>query len=116
PGLLGAMMGFFGYVAVFHRGRWMKKVAAVLVFYPALIAVNYLMQDAGSNLFFAYTGAPGEPGPGWTESDWFWSTLIHTLSLLARLGFWVGPGPSSAGSSSGSPRASPPPCGGWWTR
>lgn len=90
PGLLGAMMGFFGYVAVFHRGRWMKKVAAVLVFYPALIAVNYLMQDAGSNLFFAYTGAPGEPGPGWTESDWFWSTLIHTLSLLARLGFWVG--------------------------
>ena len=71
-------------------GRWMKKVAAVLVFYPALIAVNYLMQDAGSNLFFAYTGAPGEPGPGWTESDWFWSTLIHTLSLLARLGFWVG--------------------------
>lgn len=90
PGLLGAMVGFFGYVAVFHRGRWMKKVAAVLVFYPALIAVNYLMQDAGSNLFFAYTGAPGEPGPGWTESDWFWSTLIHTLSLLARLGFWVG--------------------------
>ena len=53
PGLLGAMVGFFGYVAVFHRGRWMKKVAAVLVFYPALIAVNYLMQDAGSNLFFA---------------------------------------------------------------
>ena len=90
PGLLGAMVGFFGYVAVFHRGRWMKKVAAVLVFYPALIAVNYLMQDAGSNLFFAYTGAPGEPGPGWTESDWFWSTLIHTLSLVARLGFWVG--------------------------
>ena len=90
PGLLGAMVGFFGYVAVFHRGRWMKKVAAVLVFYPALIAVNYLMQDAGSNLFFAYTGAPGEPGPGWTESEWFWSTLIHTLSLLARLGFWVG--------------------------
>ena len=42
PGLLGAMVGFFGYVAVFHRGRWMKKVAAVLVFYPALIAVCLL--------------------------------------------------------------------------
>ena len=89
-GLLGAMAGFFVYVAVFHRGQWMKKAAAVLVFYPALIAVNYLMQDAGAAVFFAYTGAPGDTYQGWTESDWFWSTLIHTLSLLARLGFWVG--------------------------
>ena len=89
-GLLGAMAGFFAYVAVFHRGQWMKKAAAVLVFYPALIAVNYLMQDAGAAVFFAYTGAPGDTYQGGTESDWFWSTLIHTLSLLTRLGFWVG--------------------------
>ncbi len=91
PGLLGAMVGFFGYVAVFHRGRWMKKVAAVLVFYPAPHCGQ--LPHAGRRVepfLRLYRRPPGEPGPGWTESDWFWSTLIHTLSLLARLGFWVG--------------------------
>lgn len=30
--LLGAMLGFVAYVTVFHRGRWMEKLTAVLVF------------------------------------------------------------------------------------
>ena len=48
PGLIGVLTGFGAYVALFHRGRWMEKLSAVLVFGPALIAVNYMTQDAGS--------------------------------------------------------------------
>ena len=53
--LVGALAGFVAYIVIFHRGRWIEKLSAVLMFYPALIAVNYLMQDIGSRVFFATT-------------------------------------------------------------
>lgn len=88
--LFGALLGFAAYVAVFYRGRWMEKTAAVLVFYPAVIAVNYLMQDIGSRLFRGLTGAPGDMDLGWTGQQYLISTAIHTVSLLLRLLFWLG--------------------------
>lgn len=89
PALLGELLGFFAYTAVFHRGKWTEKITAVLVFYPAVIAVNYLMQDMGSRLFFSITNAPSEPLM-WTQKDFIISTAIHTFSLFLRLIFWVG--------------------------
>lgn len=89
PNLLGALLGFSLYIFVFHRAKWTEKIAAVLVFYPAVIAVNYLMQDMGARLFFACTGAPLDQDLGWTEEIYFISTAIHTVSLLIRLLFWV---------------------------
>lgn len=88
--LFGALLGFAVYVAVFYRDRWMEKMAAVLVFYPAVIAVNYLMQDIGSRLFRSLTGAPGDMDLGWTEQQYLISTAVHTVSLLLRLLFWLG--------------------------
>ena len=54
--LLGTLIGFCIYLIIFHRGRWVEKLTAVLIFYPAVIAVNYMMQDIGSNIFFGLTG------------------------------------------------------------
>ena len=88
--LFGALTGFAAYVAVFYRDRWMEKTAAVLVFYPAVIAVNYLMQDIGSRLFFGLTRAPGDMDLGWTRQQYLISTFVHTVSLLLRLLFWIG--------------------------
>ncbi len=89
-GLLGAMAGFLIWLGVFHRGRWIERLTAVLVFYPAIIAINYLTQDIGSRLFFFVSGAPAEPSSGgWTEADFLLSTAIHTASLLFRLLFWI---------------------------
>ncbi|MDO4307898.1 MAG: GHKL domain-containing protein [Eubacteriales bacterium] len=88
--LFGTLLGFAAYVAVFYRGRWMEKTAAVLVFYPAVIAVNYLMQDIGSRLFLGMTGAPGDMDLGWTGQQYLISTAVHTISLLLRLLFWLG--------------------------
>lgn len=88
-GILWALAGFAVYTVVFFRGGWMEKLTAVLVFYPALIAVNYLMQDIGSRLFFWKTGAPVEMELGWTREMLFFSTLFHTISLLMRLLFWL---------------------------
>lgn len=89
-GILGALLGFAAYVAVFHQGRWIEKVTAVLVFYPALIAVNYLMMDIGRRYFFVSTGAPVSESLGWTQEQRLASTAIYTASLLLRFLFWLG--------------------------
>ncbi len=58
PGsLFGTMLLFFLFVLLFYRGTFMEKLSVLLVFYPALIAINYLMLDTGSRLFKLATGA-----------------------------------------------------------
>ncbi len=54
--LLGALAGFVVYIVIFHCGSWIEKLSAVLVFYPALIAVNYLMMDIGKEIFYTSAG------------------------------------------------------------
>lgn len=88
--LLGMLLGFCVYVLVFHRGRWVEKLTTVLIFYPTVIAVNYLMENTGRRCFFAITNAPPEIELGWTQEQLFISTAINTLSLLLRLLFWIG--------------------------
>lgn len=87
--LLGTMALFFAYVLIFYCGTLMEKVSVLLVFYPALIAVNYLMLDIGGRLFFATTQATYEEMAQHPEIMLI-STAIHTVSLLLRLLFWIG--------------------------
>ena len=87
--LLGSLIGFSLYLILFHRGRWVEKLTAVLIFYPAVIAINYIMQDAGASLFFGITKAPNETS-AWTPEVMLLSTAIHAVTLLARLLFWTG--------------------------
>jgi len=87
--LLGTMALFFAYVLVFYRGTLMEKVSVLLVFYPALIAINYLMLDIGSRMFFAIARTTYEEGIQSPELMRI-STWIHTVSLLLRLLFWIG--------------------------
>lgn len=89
PGILWPLLGFILYIIVFYKGKWMERLTAVLVFYPAVIAVNYLAQDAGSRLFFWITDASDGTYEGWTHEVWLISTLIHTCSLLIRVLFWL---------------------------
>lgn len=89
PGILWPLLGFILYIIVFYKGKWMERLTAVLVFYPAVIAVNYLTQDAGSRLFFWITDAPDGTYEGWSHEVWLISTLIHTCSLLIRVLFWL---------------------------
>ena len=89
PNLLGALLGLSAYIILFHKGDPAEKLTAVLIFYPALISVNYLMQDLGSRCFFSVTGAPDSPSFGWTNEQWLLSTAFHTLSILLRLLFWI---------------------------
>lgn len=87
--LLGTMALFFAYVLIFYRGTLMEKASVLLVFYPALIAINYLMLDIGGRLFFTTTQATYEEVAGSPELMLI-STTIHTVSLLLRLLFWIG--------------------------
>lgn len=86
--LLGTMVLFFAYVLIFYRGTLMEKVSVLLVFYPALIAINYLMLDIGGRMFYAITQATYE-AVAQSPELMLTSTLIHTVSLLLRLLFWI---------------------------
>ena len=88
-GLLWPLVGFILYIALFYKGGWMEKLTAVMVFYPAVIAVNYLMEDTGSRLFFRLTDVPGYTYDGWTRETWLVSTFVHTCFLLLRMLFWL---------------------------
>ena len=87
-GLLGTMLAFFVYILLFYKGTIMEKISLLLVFYPALIAVNYLMLDTGGRLFkLAVQASYAE-----TMQDpklMLISTAFHTVSLLLRLLFWI---------------------------
>ncbi|MDO4333944.1 MAG: GHKL domain-containing protein [Eubacteriales bacterium] len=87
--LLGVMALFFAYSLVFYRGTLMEKISVLLVFYPALIAINYLMLDIGGRMFYAITQASYEAVVQ-SPKLMLTSTLIHTISLLLRLLFWIG--------------------------
>ena len=87
--LFGTMFLFFLYVLLFYRGTFMEKLSVILVFYPALIAINYLMLDTGGRLFKIVTQASYEEALQ-SSTLMLTSTAIHTVSLLLRLLFWIG--------------------------
>lgn len=87
--LFGTMFLFFLYVLLFYRGTFMEKLSVMLVFYPALIAINYLMLDTGGRLFQIVTQASYEEALH-SPALMLISSAIHTASLLLRLLFWIG--------------------------
>lgn len=87
--LLGALFLISAYIIVFHEGHWAGKLTAVLVFYPSLIAVNYLTQDIGSRFFFFLVNADSHEELAWTHGQQVLSTAIYMLSQLLRLLFWI---------------------------
>lgn len=87
--LLGVLLGFSAYILVFHSGRWIEKATAVLVFYPALIGVNYLTETVGRRCFFSVTEASGVSCTDWSRETLAVSMGIHTFCLFLRLLFWI---------------------------
>jgi len=87
--LLGTMALFLVYVILFYRGAFMEKISVILVFYPALIAINYLMLDIGGRIYYGIAQAGYEETAG-SQHLLLISTAIHTFSIFLRLMFWVG--------------------------
>lgn len=87
--LLGTLLGFFLYVLIFFRAALIEKISVILLFYPALVSVNYLMLDIGKRIFYAMTQAIYQQNMQSSELTLI-STEIHTFSLFLRLLFWIG--------------------------
>lgn len=91
-----ALVGFIIYVVVFYSAKWEKKVTAFLIFYPTIIAVNFLQQNVFSDLFFAIGRGPNsifnvnDSTTNWNLETLLLSTAIYTLSQAVRLLFWMG--------------------------
>ena len=91
-GLLGVGLCIF----VFYSGKWEKKLAAVLIFYPMIVAVNFLQYNVSGDLFFAFSHAPN---PVYDQADRLinWSSEIllmnwvfYFLSETTQVLFWMG--------------------------
>lgn len=86
--LIGTFIGFCIFVTIFSCSRWEEKLASVLIFYPILIAINYLMLNVSSQLFFFITGF-SQPENSWTEKQLLISSLFYIVAILMRLLFWL---------------------------
>lgn len=86
--IMGSLTGFFAYIIIFHKGRILEKIMTILVFYPPVIAINFLTLDLSSHLFFQATGA-GDPTLGWSDEIYIVSTLFYIVACFARLLFWA---------------------------
>ncbi len=91
-----ALLGFVACIFVFYTGKWEKKLAAILIFYPLIVAVNFLQINVSSDLFFALSHAPSpvrdQAGRlvNWTGEMHLMSTVIYFLSNTAQVLFWAG--------------------------
>lgn len=83
----GFLILFFISLLLLHSSRFIEKISVLLVLYPTVIAVNYLMLDIGSRIFFGITAAP--PSGPRTPGEYILSTFVHMLSLSFRLLFWL---------------------------
>lgn len=90
PNILLPLCEFSLYMIIFHQGKLAEKIMAVLIFYPVMISVNFLMQNIFSQIFFHVTGAPGDFGYGWTETEWMFSSILYALSRMIRFLVWIG--------------------------
>lgn len=94
--MLTALVLFIAYIAIFHTGKWPKKAAAILIFYPILITVNFLLQSLSSDLFFAISHAPNPVLNSngliinWDARTKLLSSAIWLSTQAARLLFWSG--------------------------
>ena len=102
-----ALLGFVACIFVFYTGKWEKKLAAILIFYPLIVAVNFLQINLSSDLFFALSHAPNpvrdQAGRlvNWTGEMHLMSTVIYFLSNTAQVLFWAGNAPSTIKTHSG---------------
>lgn len=91
-----ALVGFMMYILVFHTGSWMKKATTVLIFYPMVIAVNFLFLNLTSGWFFAVSHAPNPiydangAITNWGVQTQLFDAAFWLLYQVVRLLFWIG--------------------------
>ena len=78
-----ALAGMVLFVAVFFRGNWTKKIFAVLVFCPLMIAVNFITFNLSDSIYYRVTGDPG--GLEWSVQELTAASLIALLIDVLRL-------------------------------
>lgn len=86
--LLGTLLFFFLYILVFYRGAFMEKISVLLVFYPVMVSINYLMIDIGSRIYFSIEYATSEGAYASARLALIEDSII-TFSLFLRLLFWI---------------------------
>ena len=76
--VLGVLLGFLVYMAVFYNGDIAPKLSIVFILYPMLVSLNFLTENIGMRIFFSLS-AP----------TLLASTAIHALALAFRPLLWI---------------------------
>ncbi|MCI9073315.1 MAG: GHKL domain-containing protein [Lachnospiraceae bacterium] len=90
------LLGFGLCIFAFYSGKWEKKLAAVLIFYPMIVAVNFLQFNVSGDLFFALSHAPSPARDqsgrliNWSQDILLMNSVFYFLSNTAKVLFWVG--------------------------
>lgn len=75
--ILGVLVGFLIYMAVFFKGDMAPKLSIVFILYPMLVSLNFLTEDISGRIFFSLA-----------DQTLLISTAIHTVSLAVRPLIW----------------------------
>ena len=50
-GTVGSLIGLFPILIIFHKGSWYRKITSALIVYPVMMAVSFLLQDMGQQMW-----------------------------------------------------------------
>lgn len=78
-----ALAGMILFVALFFYSNWTKKIFAVLVFCPFMIAVNFITFNISEGIYCLITGDSG--GMVWSEQELTTASLISLMINVIRL-------------------------------
>lgn len=79
-----ALVGMILFITLFFRGNWTKKILALLVFCPLMIAVNFMTYNISDGIFYLITGASSDC-MDWTERTITEASLVDLSTKTVRL-------------------------------
>lgn len=72
---------FILILMVFFKNEWYLKLSTAILIFPAIVAINYILQDMGSLIWqHVYDKQMSQVG----------QTVLHTLTLALRVPLWYG--------------------------
>lgn len=68
---------FLAAILIAFQAKWIVRVSAILMFYPIIVALNFLWYDVTCRIFFRYFGGYGDA-----------NTIFYTGASLLTVLFW----------------------------
>lgn len=75
------LVGFLLINTLVFRGRWLVKISVIMIFYPIIMALNFLSLDIGGIMYFNIAEQS-------EAANTFWSAMRELIPLAFWFGAW----------------------------